>query len=141
MGIIILYVIVFLLACGLITGLTAHFKGENIFEWGLTGIFLPIIGILLLITGHKPPHKRKKGTDGRHAKKKVRKRPKRCCGSYIPDCEGCPFFQKSLFADNTVQTGKKGDCLFYHRELKDDHHQKRSRVIMEEDEEKQHDAH
>ncbi len=72
----------------------------------------------------------------RYKAKKVKRRPKRCCGSYIPDCEGCPFFQRPLFGEPQAK-GRKGRCLFYKRDLKVESTGKRSRVILEVDEDKE----
>ena len=61
------------------------------------------------------------------------KRPKRCCGSYIPDCEGCPYFKKALF-ESSPNSVKKGECRFFNRDLVIKPPERHNRVIMEEDE-------
>ncbi|MHC4592772.1 MAG: hypothetical protein ACYS8L_08775, partial [Planctomycetota bacterium] len=62
--------------------------------------------------------------------RRPRTKPKRCCGSYIPDCFGCPHFRRKLF-DPARSEGKKGYCEFFRKDLVDPSREKNSKVAIE----------
>ena len=56
--------------------------------------------------------------------------PKRCCGSYIADCQGCCYFARPLFDPSYAGT-RKGRCERFNRDLVDEGGDKSSRIVVE----------
>ncbi len=125
------YILVFQIACGISALLIAQRKGRNRPAWLAAGTFLPVIGLALILV-LKPLKARKQAARGKQRNKARMRPPKRCCGSYIPDCEGCPYFVRVLFEEEVIE-GKKGDCRFYGRELTVETDTRRNRVVIEEE--------
>lgn len=128
----ILYVLVFLLACGIFSGIVACVKGYRFLRWMARGALLPVIGVYRALK-LKNRRSRNRGP-GAGAGSKEKKPPKRCRGSYIPDCAGCPFFQSPLFDEPTPQE-VKGKCLRFRRVLKEESVPGGNRVIVETEDE------
>ncbi len=131
------YVLVFQLLCGALAAFVARRKGRSGLFWLLAGTCLPVIGVVLALASKAGGKRgRAKRPVGESRPQKKKRPPKRCCGRYIPDCEGCPFFQRLLFDEQPVD-GRKGKCRRYNRDLKVNTDRKRNRVIMEEEEQEE----
>jgi hypothetical protein len=58
--------------------------------------------------------------------------PRRCCGSYIPDCQGCAFFTGKQLFESSADPRKKGYCERYGKDLLEESRVTGSRVMIEE---------
>ncbi len=113
------YVIVFQVLCGCLSAHVAGRKGRSRPAWWLMGALLPAFGLVLSfavppLEGAAPAAER---APARRASR-PRKRPRRCCGSYIPDCLGCSYYRRLLF-DPARAEGLKGHCEYFDRDLVD----------------------
>jgi hypothetical protein len=84
--------------------------------WGLVGM-VPVLGVVaaLLVPRAAPARHAGKGSPRQRS---MPPRPKRCCGHYIPDCRGCPYFRRALFqSDRQKEDGRVGHCEFFDRDL------------------------
>lgn len=127
------YLIAFQVLCGCFSAFVAGRKGRSRLAWWLMGALLPVFGVLLSLAAPAAPGAPRSAaaaTDTKREPSQTRKRPKRCCGSYIPDCFGCPFFRRQLF-DSDRSEDKKGYCEFFGRELRDKSKRKGSTVVIE----------
>lgn len=127
------YFIVFQLLCGFFSASVAGRKGRNPTTWWFVGLLLPVFGVVLSLVVPKSPTASApaaRKTRRREAARRPRKRPRRCCASYIPDCFGCPYFRRQLF-DPAGTEGKKGYCEYYGKDLVDASKQKGSKVTIE----------
>ena len=112
-----LYLIAGLILSGLAAGYVAGRKGRSRIAWAAVGTFLPGLGILLSIAVPE-----RGGTDDSQEagvgsrKSPPRRRPRRCCGSWIPDCQGCDWFHRELFRSSET-TDAAGYCEYYGRRL------------------------
>jgi hypothetical protein len=123
------YVIAFQLLCGCFAGYVASQKHRNWFWWFLVGTLVPVAGVLIALTV-EDARTAERGRGPRRASEETQqpKRPKRCCGRYIPDCQGCPYFSRPLFDPSfDKETEKKGYCRFFKKDL-----------VQREEKEKQH---
>ena len=75
---------------------------------------VPVIGIALVVLIGRSESSHPK-TDVRE--KRSQRPPKRCIGSFIPDCRGCPFFSSPLF-DPSEDDTCVGRCRYYGKELR-----------------------
>jgi hypothetical protein len=112
------YLIICAVLCGFFSAFVAGRKGRNRIAWWFVGTLLPILGVVLSLA---VPQRRValSAVRVRRAQggaRQGRKKPKRCCGSYIPDCFGCPYFRRPLF-DPGRGEDKKGYCEFFGRDL------------------------
>lgn len=109
------YLIAFQLLCGCFAGFAASRKKRNGILWFFIGTALPVIGVVLALTVGVP---RKRAERAPHANDSGygHRRPSRCCGSYIPDCQGCPHFVRPLF-DRSYTGHRKGFCKFFNKVL------------------------
>ena len=111
------YVIAFQVLCGFFSSYVAGRKGRARLRWWLVGALVPVFGVMLSLLA--PDAEAGSGpatVGGKEGRRRSRKRPKRCCGSYIPDCQGCSFFRRHLF-DPDPSEDKKGYCRFYGKDL------------------------
>jgi hypothetical protein len=127
------YLIAFQLLCGCFSAFVAGRKGRNRLAWWVVGALVPVFGVLLSLmvpeaTGIpvvRPGRKRRE----RHPRKPPA-RPKRCRDSYVPDCQGCPYFRRPLF-DAERTAGKKGTCTFFGNDLVEQPAQDESHVVSD----------
>jgi len=124
------YLIVIMVLCGFFSAFVAARKSRNRIVWWFVG--LTILGVALTLA---VPEKQVtvRATGGRRARggaRQGRKKPKRCCGSYIPDCFGCPYFRRPLF-DPSRAEDKKGHCEFFGRDLIAAQERKNTQVAIE----------
>jgi len=112
------YLVAFQLLCGCFAGYVAAQKHRNWFWWFLVGTLVPVAGVLIALAVDRPDANRGHGNRGGTRNKEGQKlqRPKRCCGDYIPDCHGCPYFSRPLFSGSD-EGEKKGYCKFFKKEL------------------------
>jgi hypothetical protein len=112
------YVIIALALCGFFSAYVAVRKGRNPVAWWLVGAFLPVVGPVLSLTvpPKLPADEEEEWAPGAPVPHRPVRRPKRCCGFYIPDCCGCPHFRRQLF-DSTRTEHAKGRCDFYGKDL------------------------
>ena len=117
------YVVVFQVFCGFFAAFVAARKERSVLAWFAIGTLLPVVGVALAL--------RVKRTPARGGKERtVRQAPRRCRGSFIPDCRGCPFFSRPLF-DPSQDSSKKGYCQRFERVLVQENGRKGSRVTFE----------
>ncbi len=113
------YVVMTLMIVGaFVSSHIAARKGRSAVHWWFIGL-VPVFGIMLALlmdTGAPAGVTRKERGGRRRKGAPPRKRPKRCCGSYIPECWGCPFFRRNLF-DPDPHEGKRGYCEHFRHEL------------------------
>jgi hypothetical protein len=116
------------LLCGLFACFVAKAKNRSATLWLLLGAILPILGvvIILILSPKDAPLSEEKDS----SEQKPKRRPKRCCGSYLPDCHGCPYFSRPLF-DNSYNENKKGRCEFFGRDLYEEPEERKSSVRIE----------
>ena len=128
------YLIAFQLLCGCFAGYVASQKGRNWFFWFLAGLVVPVLGVVLAVIVARPRRPSAEGERPRAGTEAARERrpPSRCCGSYIPDCQGCPYFRKPLF-DPTYSGTRKGLCEFFHKELKEPPPAKGTKITLRND--------
>jgi len=111
------YLIAGLILSGLVAGYVAGRKGRSRIAWMAVGMFLPGLGILLSIAVPERGDADGSPEGGAPARKAhVRRRPRRCCGSWIPDCQGCDWFHRELFRSSQT-TDSVGYCEYYGRRL------------------------
>lgn len=110
------YLVVVQILCGFFSAYVAGRKGRSRVAWWFIGALLPVAGVVLaLLAGDK---ERSEGSAAAvtHAPSEAalrrRRRPKRCCGSYIPDCLGCPYFRRPLFSQNP-RPNLRGTCQYF----------------------------
>jgi hypothetical protein len=108
------YLIVFQILCGFFAAYVASRKARSPVLWWFAGTFLPVVGVVwaLLVSDAVPGGAPRTG--GRSGPGRS-KRPKRCCGEFLPDCRGCPHFRRRLF--RSEQDGDPGYCEFYEKTL------------------------
>jgi hypothetical protein len=125
------YFLAFQLLCGLFAAFVAARKGRSALVWFALGLLLPIVGVVLALRA-RPPRVR---TEGPRASvdeaASQRQPPRRCCGSYIPDCLGCPFFTRPLF-DPSYEGPKKGYCQHFENVLVEEGDREGSPAVSEE---------
>ncbi|MFW6188876.1 MAG: hypothetical protein ACOC7T_00450 [Planctomycetota bacterium] len=128
------YLIIIQILCGFFAAYVAARKGRNRYAWWLAGAFLPVVGVVLALladqasSGSPALSDRLQGAPGRPLR---RERPKRCCGSYIPDCLGCPYFRRHLF-EQEHRERVRGSCEYYGEDLIDERSKAGSGVLMDE---------
>jgi hypothetical protein len=114
------YVIVTLALCGFFSAYVAARKGRSPVAWWLVGALLPVIGVVLCLA--VPPKAaadpQEEWAPGAPAPHHALRRPRRCCGYYIPDCCGCPYFRRHLF-DSVRAERSKGRCEFFGKDLEE----------------------
>jgi hypothetical protein len=110
------YIIVFQLLAGAFAAYVASRKGRSWFLWALFGALVPVVGAVcaLLIGPARPAGA--EPTQAERREEKLKRVPRRCCGRYIPDCRGCPFFRRPLF-DRSYEGDKRGYCERFDKEL------------------------
>ena len=114
------YALAFQLLCGCFAAFLAGKKGRSRLAWFAVGLLIPIVGVGLAWS--VSPRAAIPGATGRERAadaRTPRRRPKRCNGSYIPDCLGCPYFVKPLF-DSSYSGSRKGRCKLLGRDLVDE---------------------
>lgn len=114
------YFVVLQIICGFFSAFVAGRKGRRRATWWLIGALLPVVGVVLALLA-EPVRSEAPGQAGRRqqpAPSRPRRRPTRCCGCYIPDCQGCPHFRRRLFASRQT-SGDRGFCEYYNRDLVD----------------------
>lgn len=98
----------------------ARRRGRSPVLWGLAAGLVPVAGVVICWR-LKPPSPKHSTDDEKAILAFPRQRPKRCCGSYIPDCHGCSYFRRSLF-DTAHDDAFKGYCSFFEKELEASEH-------------------
>jgi len=114
------YLIVLFALCGFFSAYVAGRKGRNPLAWWFVGALLPVIGpILSLAVPPKSLADRESARGpGGPARRRPPPRPKRCCGEYMPDCRGCPYFRRQLFDPSRAER-TKGRCEFFGKDLEE----------------------
>jgi hypothetical protein len=121
------YFFAFQVLSGFFAAFLASRKSRSTLGWFAIGMLVPLAGVIVAwkispsrpLSPSKPSHR-----------KKTLRPPKRCCGHYIPGCQGCPFFEKPLF-DRTYQGERKGYCKFYNKDLLDQRDKKSASASAE----------
>ncbi len=109
------YLIVFQVLCGFFAAHVASRNGRNPVGWWFAGALLPVLGVVaVMLTGRKEDGT---STAGTSTGKDRRTRPSRCCGEFLPDCRGCPYFRRRLFRSEDGDA--VGYCTFYDRILRE----------------------
>ncbi len=118
--------------CGFFSAYVAGRKGRNRVAWWFIGALVPILGVVLSLTASE-----KRGSpasaglgSASSGRRQGRKKPKRCCGSYIPDCFGCLHFRRPLF-DPLRAEEKRGYCEFFRKDLVAGPNRKGAKVVIE----------
>ncbi|MHC4479351.1 MAG: hypothetical protein ACYS8K_08085 [Planctomycetota bacterium] len=127
------YFVVFQVLCGCFAAFTAGRKGRRPAVWWFVGALVPVFGVVLSLA--VPPLSAGPASSPLAAEKtplarRPRAKPKRCCGSYIPDCFGCSYFRRPLF-DPGRSEGKKGHCEFFDKDLITKSEDEGSKVVIE----------
>ena len=132
------YLLIIQVLCGCFSAFVASRKGRNRILWWFIGALLPVLGVVLSLKVREPadegapvPLGAPASADAAAEAADRRHRPSRCCGSYIPDCLGCSYFRRQLFAGEH-RDGLKGRCGHFDKELRDEPSRKRSRVTVQE---------
>lgn len=99
--------------CGGFCAYVAHRKGRNPYLWAAAGALIPVLGVVLCLMASETGAPSSSESTGRSRRLP---RPRRCCGRFIPDCRGCPYFRRPLFREDAPPR-ERGYCEFYHREL------------------------
>jgi len=126
------YAIVCAAVCGFFAAFVGGRKGRNRVAWWFIGALLPVLGVVLSLL---VPEKRaaavavQPGATG-GAGRPGRRKPKRCCGSYIPDCFGCLHFRRPLFEPVHAED-KKGYCELFRKDLMAGSDRKGAKVVIE----------
>ena len=107
------YVIAALLFCGAFCSFVAAGKNRNRWLWFVIG-FVPFVGVIAVLV--VPPLRPTGGAGQTAPEGRARKRPRRCSGAFIPDCRGCPYFERPLFTGRADEGGKCY-CRFFRKEL------------------------
>ncbi|MFP4027987.1 MAG: hypothetical protein ACLFWL_09365 [Candidatus Brocadiia bacterium] len=124
------YILAFQLLCGFFSAFLAVRKHRSLTGWFAIGLLVPVAGVIFAwVIGPYSLKDSQKQSD-MPTEKPAGKRPKRCCGYYVPDCQGCPYFEKPLF-DKSFEGDRKGRCRFYGRVLEQNEEEKKSRAIVE----------
>ena len=121
------YLIIGWLGCACFVAFAARRAGRRPAQWFLIGLALPLISIpLVLMSGRPGPRKSDKIIPLSPRRRKNLSRPRRCCGRFISDCAGCPYFRgPKLFGDQSEL--EAGFCDYFKRTLwKDDQHEERT---------------
>lgn len=109
------YLIVFQVLCGFFAAHVASRNGRNAVGWWFAGALLPVLGVVaVMLAGRKEGGTSMAGTS---TGKDRRVRPSRCCGEFLPDCRGCPYFRRRLFRSEDGDA--VGYCTFYDRILRE----------------------
>lgn len=114
------YIVVTLVLCGTFSAYVAARKGRSPLAWWFVGALLPIVGPVLSLAVPAKAARSSQESSAREAPVPTSppRRPKRCCGCYIPDCCGCPYFRRQLF--DMARTGRsKGRCEFFGKDLEE----------------------
>ncbi|MDP6107080.1 MAG: hypothetical protein QGI33_01420 [Candidatus Brocadiia bacterium] len=131
------YLLAFQVFCG---GFAAHLaakQGSSRAVWFVVGMALPIAGVLLALvvargpgasTGRVSPGL---GARGKAGPSQGRRRPKRCSGSYIADCQGCPYFRSRPLFDSSPEDAPKGHCHYFRKALSEENGSKPEHVVAE----------
>jgi len=108
------YLIAFQALCGCFSAYVAGRRGRSRLVWWFIGALLPVAGVLLSLTIRAA---RGAGAQQRPTGGERRKRPRRCTGSFSPDCFGCAYFRRALFEADRPEN-KRGYCELFKRDLK-----------------------
>jgi len=128
------YLVAIQLLCGSFAAYVASRKNRNRFLWFLLGLAVPVGGVLMALIvgkGQRTPGKGVESPDVAEAE--PRRPPKRCCGSYIPDCRGCPYFTRPLF-DPSYGGRRKGYCELFEKELIEEAGARQAKIAAERNE-------
>jgi len=124
------HLIVLQVLCGFFSAFVAVHKGRGRLAWWLIGALLPILGVVLILRATDRRTARRPGMKGPRADQQARLEPKRCRGSYIADCLGCPYFRRPLF-DPSPAADRKGHCDLFHKDLFESREDVTSKVTIE----------
>jgi hypothetical protein len=127
------YLIIVQIVCGFFSAFVAGRKGRNQVAWWFIGALVPVAGVVLSylvsdIDAAEPLPQA--GFPSKQASRRP-ERPKRCCGSYIPDCLGCPYFRRQLFSSERAD-GLRGHCEYFDKDLRDRRVEGGSEAVVEE---------
>ena len=123
--------------CGCFAAYAAAKQGRNWAAWFVVGMALPVVGVLLALVVSREPRARTgrvspgSGARGKAGPSPGRRRPKRCCGSYIADCQGCPYFRRRPLFDSSSEDSCKGHCQYFRKPLAEENGSKPERVVAE----------
>jgi len=126
------YLIVMQVLCGAFSAYVAGRKGRSRWAWFFIGTLVPVLGVVLALLAEqvKTESEDRVGPAGLGGRKVKARRPLRCCGSYIPDCQGCPHFRRQLFAGER-RADVKGHCAYYGKDLTEDAEQQDPSLLIE----------
>lgn len=117
------YLLAFQVLCGCFAAYVTARQGRNWLAWFAVGMLLPVVGVVLALSAAKE-HLGRKATARRILWGKTDKlaegaprRPRRCRGSYIPDCQGCPYFRRNPLFEPGDDGPRKGYCRYYRQAL------------------------
>jgi len=110
------YLIAALILSGVAAGYVAGRKGRSRIAWGVVGVLLPVLGVLLCVAMPARGDGEGSRQAGAARKPRPRRRPRRCCGAWIPDCHGCDWFHRELFRSSET-SDSAGYCEYYDRQL------------------------
>jgi hypothetical protein len=122
------YLIAVQFFCACFCAFIAGRAGSSRLFWWLVGGLLPVVGVALCVFETRRSATGEAPQSGRKA---PRTRPKRCCGRYIPECWGCPYFRRRLFSG--AEEAAKGHCTFFDRDLADESAEGKGSVIVEDE--------
>ena len=111
-------------------GFLAARKNRSPVAWALIGL-VPVVGVLAAIVVPRA-EPRPAGRRTEPSLPRSLPRPKRCCGRYIPDCRGCPYFRRALFqTDEQKDRGRVGYCEFFEKDLLEQEESEGPEILFE----------
>jgi len=124
------YFVGFQILCGFFSAFVAARKGRSAGVWWFIGALLPVVGVVLSLTTTPVDVRPVAQEEKPSARRSPLRRASRCCGAYIADCRGCPYFRRRLFGAEE-DDGTVGYCEFYGRDLEEKSSKGASRVTFE----------
>ena len=126
------YLVAFQLLCGAFGAFLASRKRRSPAAWFAIAFALPIVGVILAYRVGEYRRAKPRLREGRDERRRPLQPPKRCCGSYIPDCLGCPHFSRPLF-DDSYTGGKKGYCRLFGKQLLESGERKTAKITFQDE--------
>ncbi len=123
------YLVAFQLLCGAFGAFLASRKRRSPAAWFAIAFAVPVVGVILAFTVREYRRAKPGVSKCRQEQRRTLQPPKRCCRSYIPDCLGCPYFNRPLF-DDSYTGERKGYCRLFGKELLESGDRKTAKITF-----------